>query len=375
MKLPSLAPLAAFIRLHIVAFVVILLAAALLSISVFGITQYQYRQSGDYALIRLSESILQSNREELARRVDFNTLTGTLAQSTAEAFPFLKQGPDQIRELKEHIQMDLLKAFAEQKTSGRGGKDKKEEDPEKMLQSELRLLPPDFLTQLASTLKVQRADDDSMLLSVAIKHPQLNQTFPLILSMEDGPDGWIIRDLVNAGEVTQQFRDALLTRLTAQHDAHIRKNGATRKRMDKILALQSCTADAGLLSDGKTLVLVAHVLARNLSSVSVNNLNLDVTFSDPDGATLLHRFLNTARPIAPGEDFDHRWSIELDGQSPQAQRILAAGPLTCSAGWRTLGLSSGEVLHVVDVPDITKNCDKPGHKHPLSFCLSPIFQK
>lgn len=375
MKLPDFSPLFAFIRAHIVAFTVSLLAMALLTFAFFGIQHYKYRQSGGYALTRLSAAISQANREELARRVDFNTLTDTLAKSTAQALPFVKQGPDQIRQLKELIQMDLLRLFSDPKAAERGKSEAKQEDPEKMLQQELNLLPPDFLTQLASTLKEQRADGNSILLSASIKHPQLNQTFPLILRMDDGPDGWVIRDLVNAGEVAKQFRDALLTRQTAQHDSKIRKNAATRKRMDSILALQSCTASAGLLSDGKTMVLVAHVLARNTSNVSVNNLNLDATFSGPDGTKLLHRMLNTARPIAPGEDFEHRWSIELDGQSPQAQRILAAGPLACSASWRTLGLSSAEVLHVVDVPDILKKCDKPGHDHPLNFCLSPIFQK
>ena len=375
MKFPSLAPLFAFIRAHVMAIVVIFLTVALLLLAVFGIKYYQYRKSGGYALTRLSTAISQSNREELARRVDFNTLTGTLAKSTAEMFPFFKQGPDQIRDRKNLFQMNLLKAFTEQKTAERGKAAQKEEDPEKMLQSELRLLPPDFLAQLASTLRARRADDDSILLSFSIKHPQLNETFPLILRMDDGPDGWVIHDLLNAGEVTKQFREALLTRLTAQHDALIRKNAATNKRMDGILALQSCTASAGMLSDGKTLVLVAHVLARNIGNVSVNNLNLDAAFSGPDGATLLRRFLNTASPIAPGEDFEQRWNIELDGQSPQAQRILEAGSLTCSARWQTLGLSSAEVLHLVDVPDIMKNCDKPGHDHPLNFCLSPIFQK
>ena len=144
--------------------------------------------------------------------------------------------------------------------------------------------------------------------------------------------------------------------------------------MDGILPLLSCTASAGLLSDGKTLVLVAHVLARNTGDVSVNNLDLDATFSGPDGTKLLRRFLNAARPVAPGEDFDQRWSIELDGQSPQGRSLLAAGPLTCTASWRTLGLSNAEVLHIVDVPDILKACNKPGHHHFLGFCLSPIFQ-
>ena len=78
--------------------------------------------------------------------------------------------------------------------------------------------------------------------------------------------------------------------------------------------------------------------------------------------------------LAAGEDFDQRWSIELDGQSPQGRSLLAAGPLTCTASWRTLGLSNAEVLHIVDVPDILKACNKPGHHHFLGFCLSPIFQ-
>ncbi|MSS26658.1 translation initiation factor IF-2 [Desulfovibrio sp. PG-178-WT-4] len=373
MKLPLLSPLIAMARAHLLALTVALLVAALTAGGFYGWRYYQYRQSSEYAFVRLTAALTPPKPEELALLVDFNTLSEHLAKAVTEVFAFFKRGPDQIHDLKNIIQTGLLKKFLSKEEPPKGDA-AKEDDPQKLLQQPLILLPPDFLAQLTSSLSMRRAENGTVLISASIQHPQLKRTFPLILSMEHGPDGWVVRDLVNAAELAKQLRAALLARLTARHDVLIRKNAATRKRMNGILALQSCTASAGLLSDGKTLVLVAHVLARNTGDVSVNNLDLDATFSGPDGTKLLRRFLNTARPIAPGEDFEQRWSIELDGQSPQGQRILAAGPLTCSAGWRTLGLSNAEVLHIVDVPDILKACNKPGHNHPLGFCLSPIFQ-
>lgn len=82
-----------------------------------------------------------------------------------------------------------------------------------------------------------------------------------------------------------------------------------------------------------------------------------------------------AEPVLPGGEFRHRWSIELDGQSPEGRRILAAGPLTCRATWRTMGLSSAEVLHIVETPDLGQQCDLPGHRHPVGFCQLPVFRK
>ena len=373
MKLPLLSTLAALAREHVLALTVALLVAALAAGGFYGWRYYQYRQSSEYAFVRLQAALSPPKPEELALRVDFNTLSGHLAAAVARNFDFFKQGPDQIRSLKDIIQTGLLKKFLSKEEPAKG-RVEKEENPEKLLQQPLTLLPPDFLTQFIANLGMRPAENGTVLLSSSIRHPLLNQTFPLVLSMEKGPDGWIVRDLVNADELTRQFRDALQARLTARHDVLIRKNAATNKRMDGILPLQSCTASAGLLSDGKTLVLVAHVLARNTGDVSVNNLDLDATFSGPDGTKLLRRFLNAARPVAPGEDFDQRWSIELDGQSPQGRSLLAAGPLTCTASWRTLGLSNAEVLHIADVPAILKACNKPGHHHFLRFCLSPIFQ-
>ena len=295
MKLPLLSTLAALAREHVLALTVALLVAALAAGGFYGWRYYQYRQSSEYAFVRLQAALSPPKPEELALRVDFNTLSGHLAAAVARNFAFFKQGPDQIRSLKDIIQTGLLKKFLSKEEPAKG-RVEKEENPEKLLQQPLTLLPPDFLTQFIANLGMRPAENGTVLLSSSIRHPLLNQTFPLVLSMEKGPDGWIVRDLVNADELTRQFRDALQARLTARHDVLIRKNAATNKRMDGILPLQSCTASAGLLSDGKTLVLVAHVLARNTGDVSVNNLDLDATFSGPDGTKLLRRFLNAARP-------------------------------------------------------------------------------
>ncbi|MDE5878805.1 MAG: translation initiation factor IF-2, partial [Desulfovibrio sp.] len=70
-----------------------------------------------------------------------------------------------------------------------------------------------------------------------------------------------------------------------------------------------------------------------------------------------------------------RWSIELDAQSPEGQRVLAGIPLTCRPVWRSMGLSSAEVLHVAETTDLAQKCGIEGHDHPVGFCKLPVFQE
>lgn len=371
MKLPLLPFLSSFFRTHVIALAVALLAAALAVGGWYGWRYYQYRQSLDFAYARFQDALQPPSPEKLALLVDFDTLSGELAQALAKAFPFFKKGPDQIRDLKNTIQTGLLKKLLSKEDPKPGGE--AETDPKKLLQQPLSLFPADFLHQFLSGLGMQHAQGGTALISTSIRHPLLNRTFPVILRMENGPGGWMIRNLLNADELVGQFRQALVTRIAARRDLFMDKNKSIRRRMDATLPVQSCIAGAGLLSDGKTLLLVAHVLARNTSSVTVKNTDLEALFTGPDGKMLLQRFLNAAVPVAPGEDFDHRWTIELDGQSPLGQSVLAAKEISCAAKWKTMTLSSGEVLHIADIPPAMKECDKAGHNHPVGLCLSPIF--
>lgn len=376
-----LAALAAKARAHklLSALMALLLTAALGAGGFYAWRVCQYRQSSDFALARLKEALTPPKPEELAKLVDFQGVAGDLAAATAETFPFFKQGPDQRRELAQMIQTGLLRRFLEkeQAPSKSKGKNSAADDEEKArlarLAQPLTLLPPDFLSQFTGSLALAGTQGDSAVLRAQVRHPLLERDFELLFDLRKGPDGWIVRHTANARELLAQVREAMLARQKAKADVVVDKNTATSTRMNGILPVEACTADAGLLSDGSTLLLMIQLKARNTGKVQVNNVDFDATVLGKDGRPLLHRHLNAAGPVPPGGEFDHRWTVELDGASDTGRGLLADAPLSCHGSWRTMGLSSSEVLHIVDPPDLTRGCEKPGHAHPAGFCLSPVF--
>ncbi|MBE6442786.1 MAG: translation initiation factor IF-2 [Desulfovibrio desulfuricans] len=346
MKLPFVAAIAAFFRNHL------LLLAGLLALILaavggyFGWQHYQYRQTADFAFLRFKEALQPANLEELVGRVDFNAVTLPLARAVSRHYPFLKQGPQQEQHLNDMIQTALFK-----QTRLKEEAPKEQPDAVTRLKTPLYALPPDFLTQLAASLALQESDGASALLTAVVRHQLLDKAFPVQLRMEHAPSGWRVRGLANAEELVAQFRAAQLERMNGQRQLLVDKNTRTKKRMEQTLPIRACTASAGLLSDGKTLLLVVSVEAKNEGQAAVNNINLSVTVCGADGRELLHRYLNAVVPTMPQQPLNHSWTIEMDGASPEAQAILAAAPLSCKTAWQTMGLASGEVLHITDVPE------------------------
>lgn len=362
----------AFIVRHARSLISILLLAIVAVGGYYSWGYYQYRQSCQFAFVGLQQALTPPSARELAIRVDFNTIAAELAAATARAFPFFRAGEDQMHSLKAIIQTHLLKA-ALGKGSGEGKKKEEAVDETALLMQPLQVLPPDFMAQFAATLKLGSEEENSALLSAVIQHPQLKQSYTPILRLLKTPEGWIVRDLVNAEELAKQFRTAVLQRLESRHAVLVSKRAAILKRMESTLPLRSCTASAGLLSDQQTLLVVAHALARNVSTLTVKNIALDLRLTDAAGQPVLRRILNAACDIPPGAELDRAWTIELDAQSETGQRVLAAGPLKSEAIWRTLSLSSSEVLHVEDLPPTLPPCARPQHRHPHGLCLKPIF--
>ena len=305
--------------------------------------------------------------------MDFRAVFTDLTRAVVRAFPFYKAGPDQEHVLSQQLQTALLRRLRE-KDASPSAKDG-ELDAAARLRQPLVLFPPDFLAQLPAGLSLLATDGDTARLRAEITHPQLEAVFPLEFEMRRGPDGWTVRHLTNADAVAGALRAALLARQRATVDVVLNKNAATLARMESILPIRSCEAEAGLLSDGKTLLLMVLMSGQNQGGVQVNNMSLDTAILGRDGAPVLTRHLNAAEPVYAGGPFSHRWSIELDAQSPEGQRILAAGPLTCRPTWRSMGLSSAEVLHIAETTDLAQKCDLPGHDHPVGFCAMPIFQE
>ncbi|MDR2743592.1 MAG: translation initiation factor IF-2 [Desulfovibrio sp.] len=343
-----------FLRRHLVALAFISLFVLVVFGGYLGWRYYQYRQSDFFAFDSFSSALNPPRAEQLAKLVDFNTLSEHLAQAIARDYAFLKQGPNQLRDLKNMIQAQLL-----QRVMSKEEPVAEKQDAQKLLQLPLAVLPADFLTQFSKNLVVQAPRDDSgereVMLGTRIEHPMLGRAFPVVLRMENNGGDWIIRDIANADELVEQFREAQLKRMAARRDGLLHKRKETSERMNGIIPLQSCSAGLERLSDGSTLLLVANVFGKNIASLTVNNTNLEVIFSSESGGELLRRYLNSAQPVKPGEVYDRHWTIEFDLQDPLAQRVLNAGQIVCSASWRSMGLVNGEVLHAPDPPEMEED--------------------
>ena len=283
----------------------------------------------------------------LANLVDFNALGNQLAVVAAQSYPFARPGPAQITDLSDLIQTALLR-------QARIKEEPLKETPDlaQRLKTPLYVLPQDFYTQLAASCSLQTAGDTVALVRATVHHPLLDRTFTLLMELERTPvESWKIRRIVNSAQLVREFRAAQLERMAARRKKVEEKNAAVTARFYQDFPIQDCTAEAGTLSDGKTLLLVLHLRARNNGATRVNNMNFEAAVLDLDGRELLRRQCNVVQPTPPGEALDHRWTIELDAASPTGQKVRAAGALTCRPIWKTLGLANGEVLHITDLPD------------------------
>lgn len=347
MSLPFVAPLIAFIRQHTLMIAAVLLVVLAAVGGYSGWRHYQYRQTAEFAFTQIKDSLHPAKPTELALRVNFDALSRPLAKAVMQNYPHLKQGPNQLRDLSDLIQVGLLK-----QTRVKEEPTKDEPDEKVRLRTPLYVLPPTFYTQLAGTLALQNPTKNTALIAATVHHPLLNKEFSLLLRMDRTPEGWKVDDIVNAEELVRQFRGYQMERMIAQRQITLDKNAAIKKRIEDTMPIRSCSVNAGLISDGKTLLVVVNVKGKNTGTVTVNNMDLSAKICTPDGKELLHRFLNAVQPTIAGDNFDHSWTIEMDGTSADGKSILAARKLTCESFWKTLGLANGEVLHLALKPEL-----------------------
>lgn len=354
------------------ALVIVLLIAGIGAGGFFAFQEFQRRQSGAYALEQLQGALNPPDTDALAHLVDFKSLGQDMARAAREAFPFMHEGNDQERSISHGIQKALLKKFMEKPKSGSQFPEDQSESAQ--LQKPLQMLPDDLAAQLMTNARVRDTGPGSAVIEARVENKQLKRSFDLQFGLQRTGDGWVVRHLLNAPALAQELRAAMLERHASLRNVYLEKNAATTKKMDAAIPLQKCEADAGVLSDGKTFVMVVHAVAKNISNVQINNFNLDASLYNPNGQALWRRFLNAAQPVPPGAVFDHRWSYELDAHDPLARKLLQ-GPLQCRASWQTLSLGNGQVWHIAEVPNPDQPCDKPGHDHPAGFCMLPSFQR
>lgn len=351
--------------------VTVFLIAGLCVGGYFGFQEYQRRQTAEYALEEIKDTLRPANPHDLSSFVDVGAVSLDMTNAALDVFPFLQEKKDPERMVNHKIQTALLKILMEKEPSK--SKAAKEETELEKMKKPLAILPADFIAQLMTSMSVSQTDPVSAILTARLHNEQLNRTFTFAFAMQKTARGWLVKHLINAKELANQLRESLLGHYAALRHVYEEKNAATTKLMETYLPVLDCAANAGVLSDGKTFLLIVHALARNKGNVQITNFNLNTAVADKEGHVLWQRYLNAAKPVGPGEDFDHRWSFELDSQDPLAQAILAAGPLQCQGKWQTVSLMNGRVLQIAEVPNPEEACGKDGHDHPSGFCSIPLF--
>lgn len=329
-----------------------ILVVATLVVGYFCWQAYQYYKSPEYLADQVQEALKPGQIAKLAAIADFGPIFSHLSSAIATSYPFIESGANQQERITRRVQVALLEKFRD---TSKPAADH-ETDREKILLRPLKVLPPDFVEQMSKSMRLQRVSEYMAVLTFTIRHPQLNnQAFQLAFTVNNTPDGWRITDFSNAAQVVASFRAAHLQRQEAKRQIYVRRNQAAADTMRNLLTLESCSASTGMISDGRTILTVVHVLARNKSAQRVENVNLLVSLQTPDGKELLTRNLNTAQATNPGTDFDHRWTIDMDKSDPEAQALLSAPAIVCKPRWYSMGLDNGRVLYDVEVLSIPED--------------------
>ena len=307
---------------------------------------YQYYKSPEYLADQIQEALKPGQIAKLAGVADFAPIFTSLSAAIAQSYPFIERGEKQRERITHRVQLALLAKFRD--TSKPAAEH--ETDEEKLLLRPLIVLPPDFVDQLRATMHLQRISEYMAVVTFTVKHPQLNnQAFQLAFTAANTPDGWRVTDFANAQQAVAAFRAAHLQRQEAKRQIYVRRNQAAADTMRNLLPLESCTASTGMISDGRTVLTVIHVLARNKSSRRIDSVNLLASLQTPDGRELLSRNLNSAEHTAPGADFEHRWTIDMDRSDAEAQALLSSPSLVCKARWYSMAVDTGQVLYDVEV--------------------------
>ncbi|MEG2171929.1 MAG: DUF2939 domain-containing protein [Desulfovibrionaceae bacterium] len=318
--------------------ILILLFVSILTIfAILAWRHYHFKQSPQKTLQDISQALQKGNRPALAMLVDFRTLSESFAQQILQNAPPDSHLPT-LEILAETVQQRIFDSFTKV--------EEKKDAPKPLSSAPLDPLPADAMPQISTSLHLEQANASLVLARATVDYPRAEKKFILIFQLEKKPStGWQLTKIVNAAELVNSF---LLSQQSIDKQKAIalaEKNAQQQKRMHAQLVVNSCTAVAGMLSDGKTALLNVEILAQNPGPHGVMNFNVEVQLTGKKHPSTPHSFLlNLAKHTLQGETLTQTWNITLDLQKPEHVYLLAEKNLQCSTRFNNMVLSSGEVL-------------------------------
>ena len=312
----------------------------------YGWKAYKYRQSPEFALEKLNKALLTGKKEDLAKMVDFRTLAidlATIIYARRPETPAMGTQDQSVTLLADAIQRLLFTVLEPLKDD--------KAPPPVPPETPLAPLPYNFFPQVAGKLVLQSHQENAALAGATIRYGRIEQDFPLVLLMEHRGDGWRVTRIANAGDMVRLFVQAENSLQQQRLLAWEEKNASELRRMNGQLDIRSCTAAVTRLSDQKTLLLTAQIVALNRGPHTIHNMNLVGSFTNPDVPALEEkRHINIAVRMPPGEQLIHTYNAELRLDDPGDAALAEAKSLICTISPQAMTLGSGEVLHLREKP-------------------------
>ncbi len=320
----------------------------------FGWQKYTHSNSPEYFLEQLNAALASGNVEELASLVDFRHLTEDLAtRILAQPMPSKLTTPkhQEIPLLAESMQNFFLENIKEPKDAP------KEEDIDRDSLDVVQPLPVDFITQMAGKFILETRVDKGAIASVKLHYPRFDKEMPFYFYLKEEPQ-WRLTRLANADDLLKNFMTHEGGLEAKRKQLYNKQREQDRKRIEAQFKVSECTAFIHKPRGQKVPLLLVRIKGFNKGPFTIRNMTFDTSVNAQNagiGELAFRKKINTAARLNVGTTLEDSYTLELETKSREAQILLEAPTLTCTAKVHFMTLDNGTMLFLAeDEGSITK---------------------
>lgn len=313
----------------------------------------------EYAVEQLNAAVASGDLAALSRWVDFDELTGSLADIWSRVRSETLPAGAGRRALQHKMQAALHEAFSElpraepeqkeESKAEKAGSGPKVEEKKKgftTIPAPVPVLPENFAAQLvAEPFRVRGRDGDHGLAATQIRHPGLGLQLPLQLAALRTSAGWRFMRLANADQVVRLWKKA-------DEDFHIRRealfsarNAEIREIMNRHCCITECRAGVAKVEKDGSVLITVDLEGTNTGNEVLRSAGLHCRLEDQQGNLVDEKQISFSRRLEPATPFRQYWNFDYEAGTPQARLLLQRTGLVCKATVQAVSLENGKLLY------------------------------
>ncbi len=318
----------------------------------FAYTKYTFSKSPENFVIELNTALATANMPELAKKINFRTLTEDIASEILNMNLPLSIAIQEKNQtiLAENMQKFFLDALT--------GKDSSTQAPP-VRQDPLRpyeLIPDDFLTQLAGNIVLHGQREDTAFLRAQLHYPRMKKDITIFFLLEKNPEWQLVR-ITNLADILRTFTTAENQLSDQREQRFLKEKQANEERINAQFTLNSCTAFLFKPSGQQEPTLRVNLTGHNNGPFIIRNMTFKVAISGKTAKApiRIEKDLSNAARINPAVTMEDSYTIELKADDAIESAFMQATDVACTAKVHFMTLDNGELLY-------THTKDRPKNK-------------